>query len=58
MARGSIPHEYFHILQGQSASGFAQLQTGETAYYSHGVENGAYWLVEGLATYADSMHTL
>ncbi len=52
----SIAHEYFHVLQGQLASGLAQLQTGEIAWgFPH--ERGPTWLVEGLASYADFAYT-
>ena len=30
-----IAHEYFHVLQGQLASGFAQLQDGEIAWHTN-----------------------
>ena len=46
----SIVHEYFHVLQGQLASGFAQLLDGKIAYKG---QMGPFWLVEGLAEYAD-----
>ena len=51
----SVVHEYFHVLQGQLVSGFAQLQDGEIAW---GSDRGPYWLVEGLASYADYVYTL
>ena len=49
-AKSSILHEYFHVLQGQLASGFAQLLDGKIAYKAN---MGPFWLVEGLAEYAD-----
>ena len=49
-AKSSILHEYFHVLQGQLASGFAQLLDGKIAYKG---QMGPFWLVEGLAEYAD-----
>ena len=49
-AKSSILHEYFHVLQGQLASGFAQLLDGKIAYKAN---MGPFWLVEGLAQYAD-----
>ena len=50
VVKGSIVHEYFHVLQGQLASGFAQLPDGKIAYE---LGKGPFWLVEGLAEYAD-----
>ncbi len=50
IAKESILHEYFHVLQGQLASGFAQLPDGKIA---HNLDQGPFWLVEGLAEYAD-----
>ncbi len=47
----TIIHEYFHILQGQHASGIAELPSGEMAY--GGIDKGPEWMVEGLASYAD-----
>ena len=53
--RHAIAHEYFHVLQGQLNSGFAPLPNGEVAWEV----GGAWWLVEGLATYAgDYAYTL
>ena len=53
-----IPHEYFHVLQGQLASGFAQLHNGEIAWYSDRSVRGPYWLVEGAASYAGYEYVL
>ena len=50
VVKDSIVHEYFHVLQGQLASGFAQLPDGKIAYE---LGKGPFWLVEGLAEYAD-----
>ena len=52
-----VAHEYFHVLQGQIASGFAQLDVGEIAWHSSGTVGGPKWLVEGLASYADYAYT-
>ncbi len=52
-----IAHEYFHVLQGQLASGFAQLPDGEIAWHSDASSRGPNWLVEGLASYADYAYT-
>ena len=52
-----IAHEYFHVLQGQLASGFAQLEGGETAWHNDTSSRGPNWLVEGLAAYADHAYT-
>ena len=51
-----IAHEYFHVLQGQLASGLAQLESGEIAWWYTGREVPG-WLVEGLAAYADYVYT-
>ena len=51
-----IAHEYFHVLQGQMASGFARMGSGEVAWGFQG-NRGPTWLVEGLAIYADHMYT-
>ena len=51
-----IAHEYFHVLQGQQVQGFATLPSGEKDFRG-GVGNGAYWLVEGLAEYADDAYS-
>ncbi len=52
---GPIAHEYFHVLQAQSASGFRPLPNGETA---SGYPNAAepHWLVEGTAVYAEHLY--
>ena len=50
----SIAHEYFHVLQGQLISGFTQLPDGKIASSS---APGPFWLVEGLAQYADYVYT-
>ena len=50
----AIAHEYFHVLQGQLASGFAQLQNGEFAW---DLDTVPVWLVEGFASYADYKYT-
>ena len=52
-----IVHEYFHVLQGQLASGFAKLQGGEVAFYNDTIDHGPLWLMEGLASYADYAYT-
>ena len=52
-----IVHEYFHVLQGQLASGFAKLQGGEVAFYNDTIDHGPRWLMEGLASYADYAYT-
>ena len=52
----AIVHEYFHVLQGQLGSGFAQLQNGEIAW-GFPRDRGPTWLVEGLASYADYAYT-
>ena len=52
-----IVHEYFHVLQGQLAAGFAQLQDGEIAWHNDLSSRGPSWLVEGLAAYADYAYT-
>ena len=52
----TIVHEYFHVLQGQLASGFEELQSGEIAYFSNG-QDGPRWLMEGLAVFADYEYT-
>ena len=51
----SVAHEYFHVLQGQLASGFTQLPNGETAW-GFPNDRGPTWLVEGLAVHADSAY--
>ena len=51
----SIAHEYFHVLEGQLSSGFAQLPNGETAW-GFPNDRGPTWLVEGLAIYAVSAY--
>ena len=51
-----IAHEYFHVLQGQLASGFAQLQNGEIGWHTN-APSAPEWLVEGLASYADYKYT-
>ena len=52
-----IAHEYFHVLQGQLASGGAQLHNGEIAWHTNATSRGPNWLVEGLAAYADYAYT-
>ncbi len=52
----AIAHEYFHVLQGQQFRGFATLPSGEKDFRG-GAANGAYWLVEGLAGYADDAYS-
>ena len=50
-----IVHEYFHVLQGQLTSGFAQLQNGDIGWtFANRVP---FWLVEGIASYADYKYT-
>ena len=49
----SIVHEYFHVLQGQLASGFTQLQNGEFGSFTSSLSVAPFWLVEGHASYAD-----
>ena len=49
-----IAHEYFHVLQGQLASGFAELDNGEKAWNITGTPK---WMVEGFASYADFQYT-
>ena len=52
-----IAHEYFHVLQGQLVTGFRQLQDGEIAWHNDTSARGPFWLVEGLASYADYAYT-
>ena len=52
-----IAHEYFHVLQGQLASGFAELQNGEIGWHTDTRAVAPQWLVEGLASYADYKYT-
>ena len=52
-----IAHEYFHVLQGQLASGFSQLQNGEIGWHTDTQAVTPQWLVEGLASYADYKYT-
>ena len=52
-----IAHEYFHVLQGQLVTGFSQLQDGEIAWHNDTSVRGPFWLVEGLASYADYAYT-
>ena len=52
-----IAHEYFHVLQGQLASGFSQLQNGEIGWHTDTQAVAPQWLVEGLASYADYKYT-
>ena len=54
VAQNSIVHEYFHILRGQLASGFAQLPDGKVVY---DLGQGPFWLVEGTAQYADYVYS-
>lgn len=57
-SKSIIAHEYFHVLQGQLASGFATLQDGEIAWYGEkSAVRGPNWLVEGTAAYADYEYT-
>ena len=53
-SKDPIAHEYFHVLQGQLASGFAQLSGGEIEW---GIPRSRKWLVEGFASYADYLYT-
>ena len=57
--RHHLVHEYFHVLQGQLASKFAELDDGGHAFsLSH--RSGAWiprWLVEGFASYADFVYS-
>ena len=50
-----IAHEYFHVLQGQSASGFAPLPNGEMDF-EYPNARSPNWLVEGTAVYADRVY--
>ena len=52
-----IVHEYFHVLQGQLATGFAQLEDGEIAWHTDISARGPQWLVEGTAQYADHAYS-
>ena len=52
-----IAHEYFHVLQGQLASGFSPLQNGEIGWHTNSPSVAPQWLVEGLASYADYKYT-
>ena len=52
-----IAHEYFHVLQGQVASGFAPLQDGEIGWHTGSRSVAPQWLVEGFASYADYKYT-
>ena len=52
-----IVHEYFHVLQGQLATGFAQLDDGEIAWHTDISARGPQWLVEGTAQYADHAYS-
>ena len=54
IVRNSIIHEYFHVLQGQLASGFRQVSASKLAF---NLGQGPFWLVEGLAQYADYLYT-
>ena len=56
--RHYIVHEYFHVLQGQLATGFAQLPNGEIAWHNERSSLAPTWLVEGSAEYADYAYTL
>ena len=51
-----VVHEYFHVLQGQLASGTALASDGDPAYFAGG-RSGPRWLMEGLASYADYAYT-
>ncbi len=55
-SRHAIVQEYFHVLQKQLSQGSTQLETGEIV--SDGLGRGAFWLVEGLSTYADYEYSL
>ena len=50
IAKHTLAHEYFHVLQGQLTS----LPDGRT---DPDLGGGPYWLVEGLAEYADYVYT-
>ena len=52
-----VAHEYFHVLQGQLASGFAELPDDEIGWHIHSRSVAPQWLVEGLASYADHQYT-
>ena len=52
-----IAHEYFHVLQGQVASGLAPLQDGEIGWHTGSRSVAPQWLVEGFASYADYKYT-
>lgn len=52
-----VAHEYFHVLQGQLASGFAEVRNGEIGWWSDNTRMVPGWLVEGLASYADYIYT-
>ena len=56
--RHYIAHEYFHVLQGQLATGFARLPNGEIAWHNEWSSFAPKWLVEGSADYADHAYTL
>ena len=56
--RHYIVHEYFHVLQGQLATGFTQLPNGEIAWHNERSSLAPTWLVEGSAEYADYAYTL
>ena len=51
-----VVHEYFHVLQGQLASGTAPTGGGEPGYFAGG-HTGPRWLMEGLASFADYAYT-
>ena len=51
-----IVHEYFHVLQGQLASGFEELPNGEKGWHTKS-SIAPTWLTEGLASYADFKYT-
>ena len=58
-----IVHEYFHVLQGQLASGFELTENGDTAWHirssdrSIGHNVAPQWMIEGLASYADFLYS-
>ncbi len=52
-----IAHEYFHVLQGQLASGFAQTQGGEIAWFAD-TSYSPTWTLEGSAEYGSYEYSL
>jgi len=55
-ARNAIAHEYFHVLQGQLANGFASRPDGTVAA-AYSSDKRVFWLVEGSAEFADFTYT-